>query len=324
VIKIGIIGAGANAGGHARYFSSSPRSEVVFVADPALERAQQLAQEIWRTGCRDYQTVLAEADAVVVCSPNFLHHEQAIAVARAGRHVYCEKPMGLSATQAREIANAVNEAGVKSQVGFSVRFDPSIQTMVRYAQEGELGQIVSLCSRRLCYMNPEKAPAWRRDHELSGGLLMEINIHELEWMMYIGGEVESVYARSWAANPASERSNDHIWVTLNFAQGATGIHEGSWLSSTSAYYRNVQGTQGGMSTDEWGTHLYYAHLDEDRVTITPDEAFDLRGNFLDSIEGVAEATADVNYALKVMTVAEAVLQSAASNRVVSLQELNAS
>ena len=321
MIKIGIIGAGVMAQGHAHYFHQAQRSEVVFIADPVLERAHALAGECHAKAIGDYREMLGEVDAVIVASPNFLHHEQAIEVARAGRHLYCEKPMGLSATQAREIADAVNTAGVKSQVGFSVRFDPTIQTMVRYAQEGELGQIISLCSRRLCYLDPQNAPAWRRDHKLSGGLLMEINIHELEWMMYIGGEVESVYARTWAAHPDGDRSNDHIWVTLGFAEGATGIHEGSWLSSTAAYYRNVQGTKGGMSTDEWGSHVQFARGGEDRAIVALDPAFDLRANFLDSIDGTAPSTADVNYALKLMKVAEAVLQSAQSGAVVSVASM---
>lgn len=318
MIKVGIIGAGQNAVGHARYFSLSPRSEIVFVADPLVERAQQLTEEYGGKAIDDYSEMLGEVDAVVVCSPNFLHHEQAIAVAKAGRHVYCEKPMGLNVHQAREIAEAVNNAVVQSQVGFAVRFDPTIQTMMRYAREGELGEIVSVVSRRLCYFDAESGPAWRRDHDLSGGLLLEINIHELDWMMQIGGEVESVYARTWAKNPTSERSNDQIWVTLNFQKGATGLHEGSWLSSTAAYYRNVQGTEAGLHTDEWGSQLFYANAGEDRVEIKPDADFDLRGNFLDAIEGTAPAVADVNNALKVMTVAEAVFQSAKSGEVVTV------
>lgn len=321
MIKVGIVGAGQNAVGHARYFDLSPRSEVVFIADPVVVRAQQLAEEYGGRAVADYSEMLGEVDAVVVCSPNFLHHEQAIAVAQAGRHVYCEKPMGLNLKQAREIAEAVDSAGVQSQVGFAVRFTDTIQTMMRYAQEGELGDIVSIVSRRLCYFDAENGPAWRRDHDLSGGLLMEINIHELDWMLQIGGEVESVYARTWAKNPTGERSNDQIWVTLNFQKGATGLHEGSWISSTAAYYRNVQGTEAGLQTDEWGSQLFYANAGEDRVKIKPDADFDLRGNFLDAIEGNAAAVADVHDALKTMTVAEAVFQSAKSGEVVAISSL---
>ena len=321
MIKVGIVGAGQNAIGHAHYFNLSPRSEIVFIADPLVERAQQLVEEHGGKAIGDFREMLGEVDAVVVCSPNFLHHEQALEVARAGCHVYCEKPMGLNIEQAREIAEAVNNAGVKSQVGFAVRFSDTVQTMMRYAREGELGDIVSIVSRRLCYFDAESGPSWRQDHDLSGGLLMEINIHELDWMIQIGGEVESVYARTWAKKPKSERSNDQIWVTLNFQKGATGLHEGSWISSTATYYRNVQGTTGGMHTDEWGSQLYYADTGEDRVGIKPDADFDLRGNFLDAIEGKVPAVADVNNALKVMIVAEAIFKSAKSGEVVSISSL---
>jgi predicted dehydrogenase len=280
-----------------------------------------LAAEVEAQATGDFHEFLDDVDAVVVSSPNFLHHEHALQVARAGRHLFCEKPMGLNLQQARDIAAAVNDYNVQSAVGFSTRLSSPIQTMQRYAQSGELGDVFSLCSRRVFYMPQENLPGWRKDHNLSGGLLMEINIHEIDWMMMIGGEVESVYAKTWAANPTGPRSNDHIWVTLNFAGGAHGQHEGSWLSPTAQFFRSIDGTQGGMSTDEWGNSLYLSRPGQNRETIEGDAEFDLRGNFLDAIEGTAAPVADVNYAVKVMAVSEAIFQSAASGQEVAVSTL---
>lgn len=317
MIRIGIIGAGPNASGHGKYYSQSSRAKVVAVADPDKARADQLAAETGAKAVADYRDFLSDVDAVVVSSPNFLHKEQAIACAQAGKHVYCEKPMGLNLADARAVADAVNKAGVKSAIGFAVQWDPPIQTMLRMHREGKLGELISVVSRRLMYMK-KPTGGWRADPKLSGGLLYEINIHEIDWMCALGGEVTSVYARTWAEKPA-ERANDHLWVTLNFGSGAVGLHEGSWSSPTPQFFRNCQGTRAGLTTDEWGSKLYHANAGENRSEIPPDPRFDNRGDWLDAIEKGADARADVNWGLKVMTVAEAILESGATGAPVEVK-----
>ena len=168
-----------------------------------------------------------EVDAVVVSSPNFLHHQHAIAVAQAKKHLYCEKPLGLNLEQAREIEQAVGAAQIASVVGFSPRFSGSLQTLSRLAREGELGQIVSVGSRRLGFIAQSEMPPWRRDHAQSGGLLLEINIHELDWLLRTAhesgcGEVRSVYARMWAAEKG-ERRNDFCVGDNRFRAGRDGL-----------------------------------------------------------------------------------------------------
>lgn len=318
MIRIGIIGAGPNAAGHAKYYRDCPRAKVVAVADPNTEAGKKLAEECAAKAVPDFREFLGDVDAVIVSSPNFLHKDHAIACASAGKHVYCEKPMGLSALDAKGIADAVNAARVKSAVGFSVRISNVIQTLDRLRREERFGQVISVWSRRLFYMDPSKTQGWRKDHSKSGGLLLEVNVHELEWMMALGGEVESVYAR-FASDKPGPRSNDHCWFTLNFKGGAVGQHEGSWLSAMPSYARGMHGTGGGATTDEWGSKLFFAVPGKNRDEIPLDPAFDLRGNFLDGIEKGAPLYADVNWGLKVMSVAEGIFESAQKQEVVRLK-----
>jgi predicted dehydrogenase len=318
MIRIGVIGAGPNGAGHAQYFASHERSRVVAIADPDMKRAIELADSVNARAMSDYREMLGNVDAIVISSPNFLHREHSEACASAGIHIYCEKPMGLSLADAQAIAAAVERSGVKSVVGFAVRFSAAMQTMKKALDDGMLGNLVSLCSRRLMYIDPEQQSGWRRDHRLSGGLLMEINIHELEWMLAFGGRVESVYARMWAAKSSSPRSNDQIWVTLNFANGAVGMHEGSWLSAQPQFYRSIQGADGGLCTDEWGNTVYFAKPGENRDALPPSPDFDLRGHFLDCIEFGTAPVADAQWGLNVMAVAEAVLASANTGSPVSV------
>lgn len=316
MIRVGIIGAGGNAAGHARYFAACARSRVVAVADIDAERAAALASECGATPVADYRAFLADVDAVVVSSPNFLHREHALAAAAAGRHVYCEKPMGLSGAEAGEIAAAVRAAGVASVVGFSVRFAPNVQGMIRRAREGAVGRLRSVFSRRIVHIDPAQMPAWRRDHGRSGGVLLEINVHELDWMMWLGGEVRRVYARMRCDGDRGARGNDHLWFTLDFAGDAVGTHEGSWHGHAVNFYRGCSGDGGALATDEWGNGLLHTAAGQKRVAVEPDPAFDLRGHFLDCVEGRAEPVADVGWGLKLMTVAEAIFESARTGQAV--------
>jgi predicted dehydrogenase len=174
MIRIGLIGAGPNGADHARYYSRSPRSELVAIADPDQNRAKALATELGTMALADYREMLDQVDAIVISSPNFLHREHAVECAEAGKHIYCEKPMGISLDEAHQINEAVQKAGVKSVVGFTTRFTPPFQRMEQVLKDEQLGQLISICSRRLVYSNPAHMVGWRHDHNLSGGLLLEL------------------------------------------------------------------------------------------------------------------------------------------------------
>lgn len=318
MLTLAIVGAGPNAAGHARYYAASGRAAVVAIADPVAERARALAGEVGARAGADLGECLDDVDAVVVASPNFLHHQQALQAARAGKHLYCEKPMGRDLAQAEAIAAAVAAAGVASQVDISTRKSASLQQMALRAQAGEFGRLISVCLRRLMWIDPKSMTGWRADPAQSGGLLMEINIHKLDWMMYCWSPVDWVFARTWAAKPGHPRANDHLWVTLGFANGAHGQHDGSWVSPTDTVHRGVQGVDGGASTDEWGNQLYLSRTGVSRTTVDPGADYDLRADWLDAIAGTARATADAAWALEVMRVGEAVFTSAAPGKPVTI------
>jgi predicted dehydrogenase len=319
MIRIGVIGAGGNGAGHARYYAESSRAEFVAIADPDSERAGAIAEETNARSVSDASEFLDDVDAVIVSSPNHLHVEHVQMCTEAGKHVWCEKPMGLNRAQADAIADAVKAAGVKSMVGFAVRFTPTVQTMMRLIDEGKIGTLVSLWSRRLGRYNPaRKRTGWRGDPRCSGGILFEINCHELDWMMWLGGKVHSVYALKYAQDESYDRANDHVWITLGFEEGAVATHEGSWIAPQANYYRGIQGTGATLDTEEWGNNLRYTPVGEDRVDLEPGSAFDLRGHFLDCIENGAEPVADVEWGRKVMTVADAAIDSAISGQPVIL------
>lgn len=318
MIRIGIIGAGNNATEHARYYHECDRTRVIAVADPVTERARALADLCGAKWVGDYRQMLGEVDAVVVASPNQFHKEQMLTCARAGRHVYCEKPVGLCGADARAMADAAAAADVRSAVGFSVRNSPAIRTLARLVERGDLGRLTSIWSRRLMALPADHLKGWRADPRVSGGLLLEINIHEIDWMMMLGGSVREVYARTACTRTAGERANDHLWVTLSFADGAVGLHEGSWASALPNFFRGAHGDAGGAQTDEWGQHLRFAAMGQNMVPVDLDPPFDLRAAFLDAIETGQACACDLAWGAAVMGVADAIFASAAEGRPVRL------
>lgn len=316
MVKIGVIGAGGNGAGHARYYHECPRSEVVAIADPDGERASALAAQCEAEAVSDYRDFLDGVDAVVISSPNHLHRDHAVECARAGCHIYCEKPMGLDAEQADQMASAVAAAGVRSVVGFSVRFGDTVHTMQQMVQEGRTGDLISIWTRRLFFMDMTEHPGWRADHALSGGVLLEVDSHELDWMMAIAGEVESVYARTYAEGQEGLLANDHVWVTMNFASGAVGTLEGSQISPVPRYQRGLLGTRGAMETEEWGRKLMFAQRGGRKAEeVALQQPFDLRGHLLDCIEQGVPCVSDAEWGRKVMNVADAIFRSAATGEV---------
>lgn len=322
VTKIGIIGAGKNASGHAKYYAASPQAEVVAVADPYPEAARKLADEVGARAFEDFTDMLDQVDAVVVSSPNQFHRDQAVICAEAGKHVYCEKPMGINYAEAQAIAAAVRSARVKCAIGFSVSSSPVIRTLQKEIDAGNYGKLIGILSRRLMNLGHAVQTGWRADHRTTGGLLYEINIHEIEWMMRLGGTVESVFARFVAEGQDDPIANDHLAITLNFSSGAFGMHHGSQLTALPDMSKSVEGTHGSFATNQWSNELRFARRgSKEPEVLALEPQLDVRENFLNGIQEDTPLFNDFEWGLRVMAVGEAICRSAAGKRVVEINEI---
>ena len=320
MIRIGIIGAGGNGSGHARSFAAhADRCRVTAVADPIMESARKLADQHDARAVRDFREFLDDVDAVVVSSPNDLHPAQTIAAARAGKHVFCEKPMALNTADADHMAAAVREAGVASMVGFSVRFGSSVMALKATLDSGELGELVSIWSRRLCYFGPQLRRGWRMDYARSGGVISELMTHEIDWIVDAAGDPRAVYCRKASRRHDDPRDNEHVWMVLAFAGEATGTLECSQMAPIADYYRGIVGTEGSVFTAEWGGKVLRqrAGKKEDLPVSLP-ARFDKHAHFLDVIEGKAECVCDVEWGRKIVNISEKAIESALKNQVVEL------
>ena len=319
MIRIGVIGAGPNGTGNAtRLAGLKQRCRVVAVVDPNAAAAGTLADTLGAKALTDYNEMLDAVDAVVISSPNFLHAEQAVACAEAGKHIWIEKPMALNTADADRIVAAVECAGVHSFIGFSVLFDPAIWRMRELVKAGGIGDLLSIWSRRMAFSDPAGRSSWRHDYSKSGGHISELLAHELHWIMDLAGMPRTVYCRKASRTHADPRDNEHLWITLGFGGEATGTLEGSQMSRVPDYYRGVLGSTAGLCTQDWGRQLMLFRGPKDAQQITPLPPFDKHAHFLDVLEGAEPSLADARSGRAVVYVSEKAIESALSGSVVKL------
>ncbi|MGH7863292.1 MAG: Gfo/Idh/MocA family protein [Candidatus Dormibacteraceae bacterium] len=174
-----------------------------------------------------YEELLSDAavNVVYIASPNGLHAEQAIQAAEAGKHVFCEKPLALNATDARRVIEACKKAGVKLGVDFQTRHYAPIQEAVRLIREGVVGELRVLQIE--CCAPSGALKGWRTDTALSGmGAVNNLAVHPLDLARYlVGSEVAEVVALTNAGR--SDELETIALMTMRFKNGALAYVNGS-------------------------------------------------------------------------------------------------
>ena len=190
-LKWGIIGCGGIA--YRRTLPGmmlSNNSEPYAVMDADLSVAKRVQEKYGAKYAFDrYEDILAlkEVDAVYIASPVFCHREQALAAAKAGKHILLEKPIGLTLAESEEIVLACRDAGVKLGVGFMMRYHAYHQAMRNLIASDAIGDIVSMRAQFTCWY-PEIENAWRQKKQLSGGgALVDLGVHCIDLLQYISG-----------------------------------------------------------------------------------------------------------------------------------------
>ena len=170
-----------------------------------------------------------DIDAVYVITPNALHHDQVIRVAKAGKHAICEKPMAINAAEGKEMVDACKKANVKLLVGYRMHFEPKTLEIVRMRKEGELGKI--LFFQGLSGFRIGDPKQWRLNKQLAGGgAMMDIGIYSINGARYMVGE-EPVWVTAQETKTDHEKFKEGVDETIQFQLGFPGGAVASCLST---------------------------------------------------------------------------------------------
>jgi myo-inositol 2-dehydrogenase/D-chiro-inositol 1-dehydrogenase len=229
-INIGIIGAGRIGRVHAEHLAHRvPGAQLVAVSDICVEAAQKLAAELdIPAAYQDHRRILEEegVEAVLVCSSTDTHARMIVEAAQVGKHIFCEKPIALDLREIDRALSAVDQAGVKLQIGFNRRFDPNFMRVREIVASGQIGEPHVL---RITSRDPGPPPI--EYVRVSGGIFLDMTIHDFDMARFlIGGEVEEIFAAGEVkVDPAIGEAGDidTAVTTLRYANGAIGTIDNS-------------------------------------------------------------------------------------------------
>lgn len=238
VLRVAIMGLGSYGTRVAEAMQQCKKAKLVGVISgtPAKIKDWQAKYAIPEKNCYNYENFdnlkdNPDIDVVYVITPNALHHSQVIRVARAGKHVICEKPMAVNAVEGAEMIAACKHANVKLLVGYRMHFEPKTLEIIRMRKEGELGKI--LFFQGLCGFRIGDPNQWRLNKQLSGGgSMMDIGIYAVNGSRYMVGE-EPVWVTAQETKTNTEKFKEGVDETIQFQLGFPGGAIASCLSTYS-------------------------------------------------------------------------------------------
>ncbi|MBQ6374566.1 MAG: Gfo/Idh/MocA family oxidoreductase [Clostridia bacterium] len=278
-IGIGVIGWGFMGKTHtqalrslALYYPDAPfRVRLVCVCARHIEHARQAARDAGFERCTDdYRELLAmpEVEAVSICTPNDQHEAMAIEAIRAGKHVYIDKPLAVTADAADNIARAAAASDVFTQMVFNNRFFPATLRARQLIVEGRIGDVLSFQARYLHSgsVDPDKPIGWKQ--QAQGGVLLDMGSHALDLIIWLVGWPKRALCRTRVLYPArptrsggveTDLGDDHMLAMLELPNGALGTVEASKIATgtNDELTLEVRGTRGALKWDLMDPNYLY-------------------------------------------------------------------
>jgi predicted dehydrogenase len=226
--KIGIIGSGTMARVHSNHWSKMNDVEIAGIASLDVDSLASLTAKTGAQAHTDIDALLSDGniDVIDICIPTPLHKDVAIRAVAAGKHVFLEKPFARTLAECDAIIDAHQGSGVKLMVGHVVRFFPEYAAARDLVKAGGVGTVAAVRASRLSG-HPRGWRDWYASPEMSGGVILDMIIHDFDWLRWTVGEVDRVFAVGMYGGAYTGKL-DYGLVTLHFANGAIGHVAGSW------------------------------------------------------------------------------------------------
>lgn len=255
---VGVIGGGNVGRIHVKdIVTSVPEAELRYVADAYPESYNQWAEEnVCPKAVSDYKIIMQdpEVSAVLICAPAALHADLIMEAARAGKHIFCEKPIDYNIAKIKEAMTVAQECGVKLQIGYNRRFDHNHAAAQKMVAEGKVGEVrqIKITSRDPLAPPPEYFAAVGGS---AGGMFLDTSIHDFDMARFLadGAEVTEIYATGSAMiNKDQDAAGgvDTTSVILKFDTGAMAIIDNCWQCSYGYDQRiEVFGSKGALNVE---------------------------------------------------------------------------
>lgn len=325
-MKVAVIGGGFMGETHLEAYSRLAHVEVVGVCNPKSDPLR-LAGQFGTTAFTSFEQMLSTAkpEVVSICLPTHLHKEYVIKAAEAGVHIICEKPIAPTLSDAKEMIEVCKRSGVRLFIAHVLRFFPNYQDIQRQIASGAIGDVGVVHTKRV--VGHPGVNTWYNDPALSGGVIMDLMIHDIDFVRSVLGEVHTVYAMRRKAAEV-----EHALVTFKFESGAIANLEGLWgYESPLTSSCEFAGKKGiiRLNSENTATIRIKKATEEDpssfeSIPKSPtihDPFYDQLGHFIECIREDKEPLVTVDDAYKAVELSLAAIRSAETGAPVTVKHM---
>jgi len=331
-MRIGIAGAGVMGSEHgAAWLNTDAEVTGLLVRDPG--EAGPLAASLGAAVFTDLKEMIPHIDVIDICVPTHLHHAMVLECARLGVDIICEKPLARTLEQGREMVRECRRLGVKLIPAHVLRFFPEYRMAKEAVDRGDIGTTGMIRLSRESFAPRKAGDNWFLDYDKSGGLLLDLSLHDFDYARWVAGDVVSVYARTIKTDHP-ELPRDHALTILEHRSGVLTHVQGSWAYPPPEFHTRfeIAGSEGLLTFDSdesapISLHSHGAAGEEGGEVGLP--ASPLEENpydteiraFYDHLKEGTPLPLDDSDALAALQIALAAIESARTGRPVSLNPL---
>lgn len=318
MLKVGVVGMGKMGQRHVDKWSQMSDCEIVGIVSGDQEKLNHLGSKFNIPVFTELEALLdiAEVDVVDICLPTYLHYPYIKQIAASKTHIICEKPLGINVAESKEIIEICQEQGVQLYVGQTTRFSPAYMSAREQVKKGAIGKPGVLRLYRGTSF-PKGKGSWYGDHDKSGGIILDLGIHDFDWLLWTFGDVERVMAKHVSRKSDSGTGIAYALITLRLRSGAIAHIELSWAKEKSESSFELAGDR-GMIVNNGSDHAPIKLTSTGDLNVSDNLLFNQfeespilqqLNHFKDCILGDAEPIITAEEALKAVEVAEAAIQS---------------
>lgn len=325
-MRVGVVGVGGMGSVHARKYALMDAVEL-FAFDRNSDALEQYCSNFNAKPAQTLEGLVAHVDAIDVCTPTDSHFGVAMTAITGGKPVLIEKPMARTVEECEELIEAADKHGVQVMPGQVVRFFAEFEAANRAVATGKVGRAATARTRR-GGKAPKGSDLWFHDHERSGGILLDLAVHDFDWMLWTFGDVDSVYSNSVRLGKTVEGADfvgDYALTTLQFKSGCLGHVETTWLDPSGFRVTiEVCGSEGMIEYDSRNVATLRLHeitgsRQESNLSPKDDPFYRELYGFLKAVETGGPMPIPAKAGLKAVAVARAAIESAKTGQPVRPQ-----